>query len=313
MKKIIVIICFFLGVIAAQAQHTVNPFFDEKGIARIQTHEFSDHPDTIISIFHRQDDIIWSRVVYRIIDMRYKQNFQLYFPTRYDDPTYRNLFKVIVDAIVDGMPVYQKAQDQIKPIWEAPMKKTDIPTMFLADDPLADYSNDLNHYDIATSDAMVLNYDSVTDKLKMNFYPFESFVRNQLKYLIQEIVFFDRHTSRMHSKIMAIAPMNSDKITTRDSTKVSDSMLQSMLFWISFDDLRPYLAKQYIIPSQNETKRVTFDEFFAKHLYTSYIVGEGNMYNRMIPDYAYTNEEIKKEQDRIATELLNFEQDLWEY
>ena len=312
MKKIIVIICFFLGVIAAQAQHTVNPFFDEKGIARIQTHEFSDHPDTIISIFHRQDDIIWSRVVYRIIDMRYKQNFQLYFPTRYDDPTYRNLFKVIVDAIVDGMPVYQKT-DQIKPIWEAPMKKTDIPTMFLADDPLADYSNDLNHYDIATSDAMVLNYDSVTDKLKMNFYPFESFVRNQLKYLIQEIVFFDRHTSRMHSKIMAIAPMNSDKITTRDSTKVSDSMLQSMLFWISFDDLRPYLAKQYIIPSQNETKRVTFDEFFAKHLYTSYIVGEGNMYNRMIPDYAYTNEEIKKEQDRIATELLNFEQDLWEY
>jgi hypothetical protein len=35
--------------------------------------------------------------------------------------------------------------------------------------------------------------------------------------------------------------------------------------------------------------------------------------NRMIPDYATTNEEIKAEQDRIERELLNFEQDLWEY
>ena len=58
---------------------------------------------------------------------------------------------------------------------------------------------------------------------------------------------------------------------------------------------------------------MTFDEFFQKRLFTSYIVGEGNMYNRWIPDYAGTAQEIKKEQDRIAAELLNFEQDLWEY
>ena len=38
------------------------------------------------------------------------------------------------------------------------------------------------------------------------------------------------------------------------------------------------------------------------------------MYNRWIPDYTFSDvESIKKEQDRIATELLNFEQDLWEY
>ena len=74
-----------------------------------------------------------------------------------------------------------------------------------------------------------------------------------------------------------------------------------------------YLAMQYAIPNRNEVKRVTFDEFFQKHLYTSYIVGEGNMYNRWIPDYAKTEADVKKEQQRIATELLNFEQDLWEY
>ena len=298
MKKISLLVCLLVGIVAARAQHQVNPFFDDKGVARIQTLEFSDSPDTIITVFHRQDDIIWSRIVYRVIDMRYKQNFQLYFPTRYDEPNYRSLFKVIVDAIVDGMPIYQKAQDQIKPIWDEPLEKKDIPFLFLADDPNADFSEDPNHYDPAVSDAMMVHYDSITDKMSFHFYPYEAFVRNQLKYLIQEIIFFDRHTSRLHSKIMAIAPMQSDKITTRDTTKVTESMLQSMFFWI---------------PSQNETKRVTFDEFFAKRLYTSYIIGEGNMYNRMIPEYAFTEEEVKKEQERIATEILNFEQDLWEY
>ena len=134
-----------------------------------------------------------------------------------------------------------------------------------------------------------------------------------MKYLTQEVVFFDKHTSRLHTKIIAIAPLYSERITITDSTQVMGALNESIMFWVPFDLLRPYLAMQYAIPNRNETKRVTYDEFFQKRLYTSYIVGEGNMYNRWIPDYANTYEDIKKEQDRIATELLNFEQDLWEY
>ena len=313
MKKLSIIACLLLGLMTANAQHFVNPFFDEHGKARVQATEFSEATDTIITVFHRMDDVIWSRYVYRIIDMRYKQNYQLYFPTRYDDPDYRSLFKVIVDAIVDGMPVYQKSMDLIKPDFTKPMEKAMIPSMFLADDPTADYSDDPNHYDISSSDAMMVHYDSITDKLSFHFYPYESFVKNQLKFLILEHVFFDRNTSRLHSRISAIAPMQSDKITTRDTTRVVASVLESMLFWIHFEDLRPYMARQYVIPFHNETKRVTFDEFFAKKLYTSYILGESNMYNRLLPDYNYSYQKVRKEQDRIATELLNFEQDLWEY
>ncbi len=296
--------------ISLSAQHQINSFFDENGIARIQTETFSPQTDTIITTLHRAEDIIWSRVVYR---MRYKQNYQLYFPTRYDDPEYRSLFKVIVDAIVDGMPVYEKRLDQIKPDFTSPMEKTALPSVFLADDPTADYSDDPTHYDIASSDAMLIHYDSIEDKLSFHFYPYEGFVRNQLKYVIQEIIFFDRQTSRLYSKIMAIAPLQSDKIISRDGNNLMNAMMESILFWIPFDALRPYMKAQFIIPSQNETKRVTFDEFFQKKLYSSYILGEGNIYNRLILDYATTPEEVAKEQNRIATELLNFEQDIWEY
>ena len=313
-KKLSIIACLFLGIVTTQAQHQVTSFFDELGTARIQTSEFSQAHDTIVMVDHRIDDIIWSRYVYRIIDMRYKQNYQLYFPTKSDDIDYRNLFKVITDAVVDGMPIYEKNMETIKPDFKQdPVSRTSIPMMFMVDDPLVDYSDDPSHYDISSSDAMLVHYDSIADELSFHFYPFEKIVKNQIKYLTQEIVFFDKHTSRLHTKIMAIAPLQSDKISTRDNSNIMQSLRESIMFWIPFDGLRPYLAMQYAIPNRNETKRVTFDEFFQKRLYTSYIVGEGNMYNRWIPDYTGDEEKVRQEQERIATELLNFEQDLWEY
>ena len=313
-KKLSIIACLVLGFTTVQAQHKVTSFFDEMGSARIQTEEFSQAHDTIVMVDHRIDDVIWARYVYRIIDMRYKQNYQLYFPTKSDDADYRNLFKVITDAVVDGLPIYEKNMETIKPDFQQePISRDVIPTMFMADDPLADYSDDPTPFDITSSDAMLVHYDSISDELSFHFYPFEKLVKNQLKYLIQEVVFFDKHTSRMHTKIMGIAPMQSDKISTRDDSNIMNSLRESIMFWIPFDALRPYLAMQYAIPNRNEVKRVTFDEFFQKHLFTSYIVGEGNMYNRWIPDYSGTVEQVKKEQERIATELLNFEQDLWEY
>ena len=314
MKRLSIFACMMLFVLTAQAQHKVTSFFDEVGSARIQSAEYSAAHDTIVMIDHRIDDVIWSRFVYRIIDMRYKQNYQMYFPTKADDTDYRNLFQVITDAVVDGLPIYERNNETIKPDFQQdPIARNQIPFQFMVDDPLADYSDDETHYNIASSDAMLVHYDSVSDQMSTHYYRFEPIVKNQLKYLIQEVTFFDKHTSRMHTKIMAIAPLHSDKIALRDSSDIMESLRQSIMFWIPFDALRPYLAMQYLIPNRNETKHVTYDEFFQKRLFSSYIVGEGNMYNRWIPDYEGDPEKIKREQERIETELLNFEQDLWEY
>ncbi len=315
-KKLSIIACLALCVVTAQAQHKVISFFDEMGVSRIQTEEFSKAHDTIVMVDHRIDDVIWSRYVYRIIDMRFKQNYQLYFPVKPDDPDYRNLFKVIVEAVVDGMPIYPANTENIKPDFKKtePFAKHQIPRdAMMVVDQTEDHTDDDDFYDVARSNAMLVNYDSITDMMKFNPFSFEDVVKNQIKYLIQEVVFFDKHTSRLHTKIMAIAPLHPVKISTQDSTQVMAMLRESIMFWIPFDQLRPYMAMQYAIPNRNETKRVTFDEFFQKRLFTSYIVGEGNMYNRWIPDYKGSYEEIKREQDRIATELLNFEQDLWEY
>ena len=133
-------------------------------------------------------------------------------------------------------------------------------------------------------DTYLLQYDSATQVLTPNFTRYENYVRNQVKFLVQEVVFFNKHTSRLYKKIIAIAPLQPD-MASGDDENPSEFMRSSIKFWMLFDELRPWLAKRYMIPTQNEQKRVTFDEFFQKRLFTSYIIGESNMYNRMILDY----------------------------
>lgn len=329
MKRICVTLVVLLAILTVSAQQLPRSFFDAKGNLRLETQELEDNADTLVSIFHRADDIVWSRVVYRIIDMRYKQNFQLYYPIHTSHERYHNLLNVIANAVIDGMPIYSTEfnlmQKRINPDYSDANRLgfLDVPDAF------QNYAYSESDY-LGDDDAMAAYYDKTKSPAKLiwckdtadekagyvaNYQNFETLVRNQLKYLIQEVIFFDKHTSRLCSKIIGIAPLYADKIEIEPTTteEYRDAFLQSIMFWVVFDDLRPYLAKQYMIPTTNESKRVTYEEFFQKRLYSSYLVAQSDMYDRMILDYAIDPEEIAKEQDKIATALLTFEQDLWEY
>lgn len=302
----IILLFAFCGVFTAKAQKTQLPFFDQTGNIRLQTTELDVLADTIATISHRADDIVWARVVYRVIDMREKQNYRLYFPVRYDNPSYRNLFKVMLDAVCeDGLTVYERGVEFL-PRYDRPLSAEDLQ----ANTQLAKESEDEENSYLIEADALgtpTLNNDNFT-----------YYVRNQLKYIIQEVIFFDKHTSRLYTKIIGIAPLYSDHPHKQNASAMS-ALHTSILFWILFDDLRPYLAKQYVINSGNEVQRLTFDEFFSQKLYGSYLLGDNNMFGRMLLEYDKVIDEerfeeyVKKEQKRIETELMNFEQDLWEY
>jgi gliding motility associated protien GldN len=309
MKKISVFILALLGfVMNSNAQHQINSFFDEMGIVRLETQELKEASDTLVTVFHRSDDVVWSRVVYRIIDLRFKQNYQLYTPVSADDPVYASLFRTMLSAIEKGMPIYEKSSNigDVKPYFTGePLAKQEIPGL-LNTDRTGDKDGN-----IATSDYMLLNY--VNDSLKFNRYSYEDFARNTLKFMIQEVIFFDKHYSRVYSKILAIAPLNADNVVMNEGMSVMDALYGQILFWVPFDAFRPYMAQQYVTPRGSDAKRITFDDFFAQKMYSSYLVGSNNIYSKMIPQIANTYEEMQKEQERIETELLNVEQDLWEY
>ena len=311
MKKVSIFVLVLFGSLMTFAQHRINSFFDDMGVVSLETQELKESSDTLVTVFHRTDDIVWSRVVYRIIDMRFKQNYQLYTPVSAEDPVYSSLFRTMLRAIENGMPVYEKSANvgDIKPYFNVgPMPKEMIPTLLNTD-----RTGELGDGNIATSEYMLLNYDSIADKMTFNGYSYNGFVRNQLKYMIQEVIFFDKHYSRMYSKILAIAPMNVDNAGVHEDMSVMQALYGQILFWVPFDSFRPYMAQQYVTPRGSDSKRVTFDDFFMQKEYSSYLVGVNNIYSRMIPEIGTTYEEMQREQERIETELLNVEQDLWEY
>jgi gliding motility associated protien GldN len=300
MKKIGVIALLmglFILPLTLSAQMNEIPFFDSKGNVNIATTELDTLADTIAVTQHRRDDIVWSRVVYRVIDMRDKQNYQLYFPTR-PNKEYRNLFTVMIDAICDGVNVYKKNPRDIKPEFDELLEGEELSRAFAFDE---DKTSDL------------IQVDPVTKQRTFNNYRYMQYVRNQLKFLIQEIIFYDKHTSRMYSKIIGIAPLYALHPDNVESKETMGYFRGSVVCWFAFDELRPYLAKQYAIPNGNDTQRMTFDDFFSQKLYASYLLGDSNMFNRMLLDYVIDPAKVRKEQNRIENELRNFEQDLWEY
>lgn len=325
MKKIAFIALLMLVGLNVRAQHQINSFFDNMGAVRLETQELRN--DTVVSIFHRTEDVVWSRVVYSIIDLRYKQNFEMYFPANMDNPKFRSLFGVILDAVTEGMPVYGKpmnadliprfadslliSRGEIVPLVE--LKQGDEGAAGGFDLGAMEGMEGMEDVDFAalSQTPAILIYDSINDKLQVNLEYYSQYVRNQYKFLIQEVIFFDKHYSRLYRQIMAIAPLYAPN--GGDSGDPYETLFGQIVFWIPFKELRPYMAHQYMISSKNSTKRVSYDEFFAKRLYSSYIVGEDNIYDRVIPEYLKTEPDIKKEQKRIEAELLNFEQDLWEY
>ena len=294
---VVIALAFVPSLLVAQSKQV--PFFDSKGTVRIQTTELDALADTIAVVNHRADDVVWSKIVYRVIDMREKQNYQLYFPLRPNDE-YKSLFRVMLEAITDGVSVYKKNSREIKPSFADSLKLVG-----------AELSKTFAYND--NMDYNILQINPVSQQVVIENTQYRNYVKNQMKFLIQEIVFFDKHTSRMYTKIMAIAPLYALQPDNVDSKESMAYFRGSVLCWFAFDELRPYLAKQNVISNGNETQRLTFDEFFTQKLYSTYLLGDSNMFNRMLLEYVVDPIKIKKEQNRIETELMNVEQDIWEY
>ncbi|MDD3078521.1 MAG: gliding motility protein GldN [Paludibacter sp.] len=318
MKIRLAVISFVIilsAIVKVDAQEKSLPFFDKNGSVAIQTTQMNALADTIATISHRADDIVWSRIVYRIIDLRDKQNNQLYFPVKSNN-RYKSLFRVILEAAVnDTLKAYNKMDFDIVPNFNNPIEKDSLKNYFVNCD-----WNPAKNTPILNR---IIKKDPLTNQNIINTDYYEDYASKENKYVIQEIVFFNKHYSKMYTKIIAIAPFyvhNETNVSLAKTVGVSRTgeavwnfFQNSVTCWFLFDELRPYLAKQYVIPNGNDTQRMTFDDFFAERLYSSYILGDSNMFNRMLLQNYIDPDKIRKEQKRIETEMMNVEQDLWEY
>lgn len=315
MKKIGVIIVLLASALTLSAQHHINSFFGQQygdrkvnGVVRFETQELDTASNYLAAIEHRSEDVVWSRIVYRVIDMRYKQNYQLYFPTNTLDPQYKSLIQVMIKAIEDGTPIYGKDNflEDIRPMWEREPLGNRGKSASFAVSVEPDYnSGEYSLLVIAPDSSYADSTDEFWENGSISFDPhsFDYFIAGQVKFLIQEIVFFDKHYSQLYTKILGIAPLDSRR--TDGVETIAQGLWKSLCFWMAYDDLRPYLARQYMIPKgDNDTKRLTYEQFFAQKLYSSYLIGDCNMYTRLFSTFAEKNNKLKVRKPTIPEDVM---------
>lgn len=128
------------------------------------------------------------------------------------------------------------------------------------------------------------------------------------KYWVKEDIIFDKESSRLHFRILGIAPLKTIRLP--DSTYTV-----TPLFWIYYPDIRSSLAKYQAYNGKNYGARMSWEEIFEDRMFSYRIVKStiDNPYDRFIEGYIKDPILRLLEGDNIKEKIFNYEQDLWQY
>lgn len=129
------------------------------------------------------------------------------------------------------------------------------------------------------------------------------------RYWIKEDVVFDKESSRMYTRILGIAPLQT--ILNDDGS----FRAVTPIFWVYYPDLRPMLAKFDVYNGRNFGAKMSWEELFESRMFASRII-KSTINN---PNDFYISSYVKDpilallEGDNIKEKIFNYEQDLWSY
>ena len=250
----------------------------------------------------RQADVMWSRKIWREIDLRQKINHPFYYPENdgvaHTIQDRKSLIDVIYSAIQEGsITAYGNAamDDEFR----EEMSQDDIKKIGGAKESLITVTDwDAVAEGVAPEDAQITKLDK------------KEFDRNSVKkWRLKEEWFFDKQRSVMDVRIIGMAPLQEDR------DEVNGQLLGtfSPLFWVHFPEAREILINAEVFNLvKNNAERRTYDDIFWKRTFGSTIVKESSVMDRKINEYMVGLDALL-EAERIKTEIFNIEHDLWEY
>lgn len=282
MKKFLLILVVLAGFgSAASAQNVLDGVY---------VRENNPARRVIPYTFLREADVMWSKRIWRHIDLNEKVNAPLRFPKSGDTKDRKNLISVLMDAVNEGsLTAYDPQDDE----FTLPMTSEEFTKVGGADSITIKVTSAEPPYD---------EYDSTV------FRPFNP--DDVVMYRLKEEWFFDKQRSVLDCRIIGICPMT---LARDQEGNLIEGGQRKLLFWVYYPEARRIFANAEVANRYNSSQRLSFDDIFMKRMFNSYIIKEDNVYNRRIDDYKTNPMDALLESERIKQDIINFETDLWEY
>lgn len=239
----------------------------------------------------READVMSSKRIMRIIDIREKPNQPMAWP--------KNPLSVIMyNAVLTNkmVPYLNDSLTTELSLEEFARRGTDTVFQETAIDPL---------------DPTITRTDTI-------IIPFEA-DRRITKYRVVEDWIFDKKLSSYYVRIISVAPQFKMNVAGIELPEQDLCVLKYHASDAAKDagrDLRHLFVNYEVFNRQNDAARLTYDDWFEQRLFSSYIIKQSNEHDNKIKEY----DEFKDngvaallEADRIKQELFEKEHDLWEY
>ena len=236
----------------------------------------------------READVMFSKLIWREINLREKMNQPMYYPTQPMDDRYSLIDLLMFGIENEGLTAYDTEDDE----FTTPLTIEDIRSKF---DAGADTIRQQNRE---------------TGLMETKIVPRTMSTNEVTKYQVKEQWLFDRQSSTLQVRIIGLCPI-------REYVKEGDSELDGLrkkrMFWIFFPEARQLLATHEVFNPFNDARRFSYDDLFMKRRFSSYITQVSNVHdNRSIESYT-VGLQTMLESEKIKNDILNMEHDFWEY
>ena len=230
-------------------------------------------------------DLQYMREIYRQIDLSKDQNTPLYFPEDIIDGQ-KNLFRTILELVVSGkVPAYEYLDGR-----EVFTDKYQLKVNDMLDRFGIYYTTGKGHSD--RNPNYVIEEADVPTTQVMNYYIIEKWE-------------FDKRTHRMRTRVEAICPV-------LNRTGDFGGEAKYPMFWVKYDQLRPWLAQQYVfLTDDNNLPQYSLDDYFNLGMYDGEIYKTKNLRNQSMMQMYPDPDDLARAQDSIDNRLKNYGKDLW--
>ena len=241
----------------------------------------------------REDDAVYRQRLWREIDIHEKMNLPFMYNAD-DDNGNQKFINILLSSLKSGeITAFSPIDDRfttpitLKEITEQLVGKPKV-------ESIPDWTNDPDGSKGLMKDTVTINM----------FNPSEI-----EKYWVKEEVVFDKESSRLHVRILGIAPLKTIKNVDGSFRAVTP------LFWVYYPDMRPLLARFEAYNGKNFGARMSWEELFESRMFASRIIkstldNPGDQYIE-----SYIKDPILRllEGENAKDKIFNYEQDLWSY